>query len=55
MYIYIYMFITHTRTPFHSPNTQYGTIADCYTEMGDFENAALNYDKYIRVMNTDGG
>ncbi|KIZ06832.1 hypothetical protein MNEG_1119 [Monoraphidium neglectum] len=32
----------------------YGTIADCYTEMGDFEHAAVNYDKYIRVMNTDG-
>ncbi|KIZ06926.1 FLU chloroplast precursor, alternative spliced version l-FLP [Monoraphidium neglectum] len=32
----------------------YGTIADCYTEMGDFELAAVNYDKYIRVMNTDG-
>jgi hypothetical protein len=24
---------------------QYGTIADCYTEMGDFEHAAVNYDK----------
>lgn len=32
----------------------YGTIADCYTELGDFELAAVNYDKYIKVMNTDG-
>ncbi|GBF92737.1 target of growth-regulatory PI3K kinase [Raphidocelis subcapitata] len=33
---------------------RYGTIADCYTEMGDFEAAAANYDKYIRIMSTDG-
>ncbi|GBF92346.1 hypothetical protein Rsub_05548 [Raphidocelis subcapitata] len=32
----------------------YGTIADCWTELGDFEAAAVNYDKYIRIMNTDG-
>jgi len=32
----------------------YGTIADIYTEMGDFEKAAEFYDKYISRMNTDG-
>jgi len=32
----------------------YGTIADIYTEMGDFERAAEFYDKYISRMNTDG-
>jgi tetratricopeptide (TPR) repeat protein len=32
----------------------YGTIADCYTELGDFEAAAANYDRYINVMNRDG-
>jgi len=32
----------------------YGTIADVYTEMGEFEKAAEFYDKYISRMNTDG-
>ncbi|CAD7701494.1 unnamed protein product [Ostreobium quekettii] len=32
----------------------YGTIADIYTEMGEFEKAASYYDKYISTMNTDG-
>jgi hypothetical protein len=36
------------------PPPQYGTIADCYTELGDFELAAANYDKYITIMNSDG-
>lgn len=40
--------------PSHTNNAQYGVIADCYTELGDFEAAALNYDKYITKMNTDG-
>jgi hypothetical protein len=31
-----------------------GTIADCYTELGDFELAAANYDKYISRMDNDG-
>lgn len=34
---------------------QYGTIADCWTELGDFENAALWYDKYINAMNATEG
>jgi len=32
----------------------YGTIADIYTDMGDLEAAAKNYDKYIDAMATDG-
>lgn len=32
----------------------YGTIADIYTEIGEFEKAALYYDKYISKMDTDG-
>jgi pentatricopeptide repeat protein len=29
----------------------YGTIADCYTDLGEFEKAAKYYDKYIETMN----
>ncbi|GMH41343.1 hypothetical protein BSKO_09253 [Bryopsis sp. KO-2023] len=32
----------------------FGTIADVYTEMGEFEKAAEFYDKYIAQMNQDG-
>jgi len=32
----------------------YGTIADVYTDLGEFEKAAMYYDKYISTMNTDG-
>lgn len=32
----------------------YGTIADCYADMGEFEKAALWYDKYIERMNKEG-
>ena len=32
----------------------YGTIADIYTDMGDFDKAAEYYDKYISQMDTDG-
>lgn len=32
----------------------YGTIADIYTDIGEFEKAAEYYDKYIGKMNTDG-
>lgn len=32
----------------------YGTIADCYTDLGDFERAAEFYDKYISCMNKGG-
>ena len=28
----------------------YGTIADCYTDLGEFEKAAVYYDKYIERM-----
>jgi tetratricopeptide (TPR) repeat protein len=28
----------------------YGVIADCYTDLGEFEKAALYYDKYIGAM-----
>jgi hypothetical protein len=27
----------------------YGTIADCYTDLDEFEKAAAFYDKYIQV------
>ena len=30
----------------------YGTIADCYTDLGEFEKAAAFYDKYINAMNS---
>ena len=33
----------------------YGTIADCYTDMGEFERAAQFYDKYISCMNSSDG
>ncbi len=32
----------------------YGTIADCYTDLGDFDKAAEYYDKYIDTMNREG-
>jgi hypothetical protein len=32
----------------------YGTIADCYTDLDQFEQAASYYDKYIQCMNRDG-
>jgi tetratricopeptide (TPR) repeat protein len=32
----------------------YGTIADIYTEMGEFEKAAEYYDKYIGKMAIEG-
>lgn len=32
----------------------YGTIADCYTDLGDLEKAAAFYDRYIDAMNRDG-
>jgi hypothetical protein len=32
----------------------YGTIADCYTDLDQFEQAAAFYDKYIQCMNKDG-
>lgn len=32
----------------------YGTIADIYTDMGEFEQAAKYYDKYISQMDSDG-
>eukprot|EP00798_Chlamydomonas_sp_ICE-L_P027447 gene27447-4748_t len=32
----------------------YGTIADCYTDLGNFEKAAMMYDKYIELMGNDG-
>jgi tetratricopeptide (TPR) repeat protein len=31
-----------------------GTIADVYTELGQFDTAAQYYDKYIERMTTDG-
>lgn len=32
----------------------YGTIADVYTDLGEFEKAAFYYDMYISTMNTEG-
>lgn len=32
----------------------FGTIADIYTEMGNFDTAAQYYDKYIERMEHDG-
>lgn len=31
----------------------YGAIADCYTELGDLEQAAKYYDQYIARLETD--
>lgn len=31
----------------------YGAIADCYTELGDLERAAVFYDKYIARLESD--
>jgi tetratricopeptide (TPR) repeat protein len=32
----------------------YGTIADCFTDLGEFDKAAAFYDKYIETMNREG-
>ena len=32
----------------------YGSIADIYADMGDFDEAAKYYDQYIGRMQTDG-
>ncbi|CAI5525171.1 unnamed protein product [Closterium sp. Naga37s-1] len=38
----------------HAGDTEaYGAIADCYTEIGDLENAAKYYDRYISRMESD--
>ncbi|XP_047330141.1 protein FLUORESCENT IN BLUE LIGHT, chloroplastic isoform X2 [Impatiens glandulifera] len=38
----------------NSGNTEaYGAIADCYTELGDIEEAAKFYDKYIAHLESD--
>eukprot|EP00798_Chlamydomonas_sp_ICE-L_P005369 gene5370-5588_t len=31
----------------------FGNMADCYTDLGDFDKAATMYDKYIDLMNND--
>lgn len=33
----------------------YGSIADIYTDLGEFEKAAVFYDKYIQRMQEDSG
>ena len=33
----------------------YGSIADVYTDLGEFEKAAVFYDKYIQRMQEDSG
>jgi len=40
--------------PFAGDADAYGTIADCYTDLGDFDKAAAFYDKYIDTMNREG-
>jgi hypothetical protein len=35
--------------PFAGDADAYGTIADCYTDLDEFEKAAAFYDKYIQV------
>lgn len=32
----------------------YGVIADCYTDLGEYEKAAQFYDRYIDTMNREG-
>ena len=32
----------------------YGVIADIYTDLNDFDQAAIFYDKYIETMTTEG-
>ncbi len=32
----------------------YGVIADCFTDLGEFEKAAAFYDRYIDAMSKDG-
>ncbi|KAH8932507.1 hypothetical protein BDL97_19G076600 [Sphagnum fallax] len=42
------------RTGEHAGNTEaYGAIADCYTELGDLENAAKFYDQYIGRLESE--
>ena len=33
----------------------YGSIADIHTDLGEFEKAAIFYDKYIQRMQEDSG
>jgi len=42
------------RSSFAGDADAYGTIADCYTDLDQFEQAAAFYDKYIQSMNRDG-
>ena len=32
----------------------YGVIADIYTDLNDFDQAAIYYDRYIETMTTEG-
>lgn len=32
----------------------FGSIADCHTDLGEFDQAAVFYDKYIDRMSADG-
>jgi hypothetical protein len=32
----------------------YGVIADCYTDLGEYEKAGQFYDRYIDTMNREG-
>jgi hypothetical protein len=41
----------HRHTRHTGDADAYGTIADCYTDLDQFEQAAAYYDKYINSMN----
>jgi len=43
--------ISREMKEFTGDSDAFGTIADCYTDMGDLEKAAFFYDKYIDAMN----
>ncbi|KAG1679612.1 hypothetical protein FOA52_006129 [Chlamydomonas sp. UWO 241] len=47
--------ISRTMREYTGDADAYGTIADCYTDMGDFDKAASYYDKYISAMNAPDG
>lgn len=44
--------ISREMREFTGDSDAYGTIADCYTDMGEFEKAAIYYDKYIASMDS---
>ena len=48
------LLISREMAEFTGDADAYGTIADCYTDLDEFEKAAEYYDKYIQGKERDG-